>query len=88
MKVFASMGVVCHGVSGMLGSSRGGVVEWLWWSPFAADGRMLTGPSSTGPFRVVIASRRMECRRCSCEDINVAEFLSPVQRVMSMQSRD
>ena len=27
VKVFASMGVVCHGVSGMLGSSRGGIVE-------------------------------------------------------------
>lgn len=43
---------------------------------------------NSGPLRVVIASRRIEWRRRSWEDMNDALLLSPVHRVMSMQSRD
>ena len=46
------------------------------------------GVSRPGPFRILRASRRMLCRRCSCEDMKGAELRSPVQRVMSTQSRD
>jgi hypothetical protein len=40
-----------------------------------------------GPFRTCRASRRMECKRRSWEEMKEALSRSPVQRVMSMQSR-
>lgn len=47
-----------------------------------------SGASRTAGRIIAIASRMMECRRRSCEDMKGAEWRSPVQRVMSMQSRD
>jgi hypothetical protein len=41
-----------------------------------------------GPLSTEIASRRRECRRCSCEEMKGAECRSPVQRVMATMSRD
>jgi len=46
------------------------------------------GESKEGPRRRVRDSRRMLCRRWSWEDIKGAEWRSPVQRVISTQSRD
>lgn len=55
---------------------------------FESEVGWFVGTSRFGPLRMPTASSRMECRRRSCEDMNVAECRSPVQRVMSMQSRD
>ncbi len=41
-----------------------------------------------GGFMMPSASLTMECRRRNCEEMKDAEWRSPVQRVMSMQSRD
>jgi hypothetical protein len=41
-----------------------------------------------GPLRTERASRRREWRRWSCEEMKRAEWRSPVQRVMSIRSRD
>jgi hypothetical protein len=46
------------------------------------------GEGSGGPFKVCRASVRREWRRRSCEEMNDAECRSPVQRVISTQSRD
>lgn len=46
------------------------------------------GSRRGGPFSRAIASRIMEWRRCSWEDMKEEEDRSPVQRLMSMQSRD
>lgn len=47
-----------------------------------------SGASGTVGRVIAKASRIMECRRRSWEDMKGAEWRSPVQRVMSMQSRD
>lgn len=39
------------------------------------------------PLRTSLASVRILWRRCSCEDMKRAEWRSPVQRVISTQSR-
>ena len=41
-----------------------------------------------GPLRTERASRRREWSRWSCEEMKRAEWRSPVQRVMSIRSRD
>jgi hypothetical protein len=46
------------------------------------------GERREGPLSRASASRIMECRRWSWEDMKGAECRSPVQRVMSTQSRD
>jgi hypothetical protein len=46
------------------------------------------GERRLGPRRRESDSRRIECRRCSWLDMKGAECRSPVQRVMSTQSRD
>jgi hypothetical protein len=48
----------------------------------------LVGERREGPLRSDTASRMMLWRRCSWELMKGAEFRSPVQRVMSTQSRD
>ncbi len=47
-----------------------------------------TGCSNTGPLSRDTASRMMPCRRRSWEDMKDAACRSPVQRVISTQSRD
>lgn len=47
-----------------------------------------SGASRTAGRVIASASRVMECKRRSWEDMKDAEWRSPVQRVMSMQSRD
>jgi hypothetical protein len=46
------------------------------------------GVRRLGPLRTERASRRRACRRCNCEEMKDAECRSPVQRVMSIRSRD
>lgn len=55
---------------------------------FRDDMAGVAGSSKEGPLRTAFASERMLCRRWSWEDMKGAECLSPVQRVMSTQSRD
>lgn len=57
------------------------VVSWFW----ELEGT--DGVKRFGPLRVLKASRIIECSRCNWDDMNDAECLSPVHRVMSMQSK-
>jgi len=72
-------------VSGGDGCDFGGI-----WALGAGEGGLdgFVGARRTGPLSRARASRRMLWRRWSCEDMKGAEWRSPVQRVMSTQSRD
>lgn len=61
------------------------------WNAVASWGEVChdsSGSTREGPLRAAFASAMSDCRRDSWEAINDAEVRSPVQHVMSMQSRD
>ena len=53
-----------------------------------SDVQLLEGEGSGEPLRVCRASVIRECNKRSWEEMKMAEWRSPVQRVMSTQSRD
>ena len=92
VKVVGEGGEVCQVGSGVGGFAFGDSVAPAILGAESGDGVTgrdgLVGESRSGPFSRASASRIMPCRRCSCEEMKGASWRSPVQRVMSTQSRD